>query len=65
MVEVPPNSGKIEDEYKGEWDTESCYMIVLVPYATGKAYKNSESNIFSQNAYEKAKAAFAAGKVKQ
>lgn len=65
MVEVPPNSGKIEDEYKGDWDTESCYMIVLVPYATGTAYKNPESNIYSQGAYEKAKAAFAAGKVKQ
>lgn len=40
-------------------------MIVLVPYATGKAYKNPESNIFSQDAYEKARAAFDAGKVKQ
>lgn len=65
MVEVPPNPGEIEDEYKGDWDTESCYMIVLVPYATGTAYKNPESKIYSQSAYEKARAAFAAGKVKQ
>lgn len=65
MVEVPPNPGTVEDEYKGDWDTESCYMIVLVPYATGTAYKNPVSNIYGQSAYEKARAAFNAGKVKQ
>lgn len=65
MVEVPPNPGSVEDEYKGDWDTESCYMIVLVPYATGTAYKNPVSKIYSQSAYEKARAAFDAGKVKQ
>ncbi len=64
MVEVPPNPD-IGDKYKGDWDTESCYMIVLVPYATGTAYKNPESSIYSQSAYKKAKAAFDAGKIKQ
>lgn len=64
IIEVLPNPD-IEDKYKGSWDTESCYMVVLVPYATSTAYKNPEFNIYSESAYEKARSAFDAGRIEK
>ena len=62
MLEIPANTTGVKDKFKGVWDTQTCYAVGVVEYASGESYCMPNMRIYRQARYEEAKAAFNAGK---